>query len=133
MRLARRNRWLTVFVTVGALLFGQLVLANYVCPASNNATAMAQMREAGMPCAETMSLALDDVQPGLCHAHCQATQQSADSYQVPAFTSVAELGPVLTLRVAAMDSRAGVPEPPRAAPPPQSWPSLAIRNCCLRT
>jgi hypothetical protein len=79
MTLARKHRLLTVILSLWALLFAQVALAGYVCPASGKAVQVAAMAEAGMPCAETMSKAMDDEQPGLCHAHCQSSQQASDS------------------------------------------------------
>jgi hypothetical protein len=124
----RGHRLLTVILSLCALLFAQAALAGYVCPGANKAAEVAQMVEAGMPCAESMSQAMDDEQPGLCHAHCQASQQAADTYQVPVLATLMQLGAVLTLQ----------PAPSRGAPPsrpptrPNASPSLAIANCCLR-
>lgn len=125
---ARRHRLLTVLLSVCALLFAQLALAGYACPGAAKAAEVARMAEAGMPCAESMAQAMDDAQPGLCHAHCQASQQSADTFQVPLLPALAQLGPVLT--VAAAPPPAGAP----AGAPlrPNIGPPLAIAHCCLR-
>jgi hypothetical protein len=63
----------------------QLAVASYACPGaqSSRVAEVAAMAEAGMPCAETMSLRMDDEQPHLCQAHCQASQQTADKYELP--------------------------------------------------
>jgi len=130
MTLTRRCRLLTVMFSLWALLFAQAALAGYSCPGAAKAAQVAQMVEAGMPCAESMSRAMDDEQPGLCHAHCQAAQQSADNYQVPALATLAELGAVLTVPSAAPiidDSLLQAPLLRRATAPP-----LAVRNCCFR-
>ncbi|MBA2676142.1 hypothetical protein [Ramlibacter sp.] len=132
MRISRRNRWLTVLVAVAALLFGQLALASYACPGIAKAAEVEQMFRAAMPCAEEMSRAMDDEQhPGLCHAHCQAAQQSADSYQVPPLATLEQLGPVLTVAAATASGESPAP-PARSTPPPPAGPPLAIRHCCLR-
>jgi hypothetical protein len=64
---ARRKflRCKTVVLVALSLLFSQLALAAYVCPAETApAEGMAGMMAAGMPCAVT-----DTVQPNLCHQH----------------------------------------------------------------
>ena len=130
MTLTRRFRLLTVMFSLWALLFAQTALAGYVCPGTAKAAQVAEMMQAGMPCAESMSRAMDDEQPVLCHAHCQAAQQSTDSYQVPALPSLAELGAVLTVAVVSAASDEPLVQAPllrHATAPP-----LAVRNCCFR-
>ena len=127
----RRTRLISAMFLLINLLFMQWAVAGYVCPAlvskASDATAMA---EAGMPCAETMSADRDSTQPNLCQAHCQAGQQSADRYELPAPIAVSafltnyrlpDLLPVLSrpsLQPAQLE---------RSTEPP-----LAIRHCCLR-
>lgn len=114
-----------------ALLFSTAALAGYACPGRDNARQLAEMVDSGAPCAETMSRAMDDEQPGLCHAHCQSDQKSADSSQPTAFATLMQLGPVLTV--------------PAISPPPapadgvmvsqlrrETGPPLAVRHCCYR-
>ena len=128
----RRTRLATVLLALLSLLFMQLAVAGYACPdsAPQRAADMAAMAEAGMPCAETMALAQDDQQPGLCQAHCQAGSQSAERYQPPLSVDshalpvaylMALVVPVLA--VAPLQS----PHLKRTTAPP-----LAIRHCCLR-
>lgn len=129
MTLTRRFRLVTVMFSLWALLFAQTALAGYTCPGTAKAAQVAEMAQAGMPCAESMSRAMDDEQPGLCHAHCQAAQQSADNYQVPTLATLAELGAVLTVTLSASadDPLLQAPLLRRATAPP-----LAVRNCCFR-
>jgi hypothetical protein len=128
MHYARRTRIVTLLIAVCAVLFGQLALAGYSCPGIVKAVEVAEMSAAGMPCAETMSRAMDDQEPGLCHAHCQASQQTADTYQVPTLATALQLGAVLP--VAAEPAQ---PSVARAHPPrPHASPPLAIVNCCFR-
>ena len=128
MSWARRHRLLTVLLSLGALLFSQLALAGYACPQIAKAAEVAQMVEAGMPCAGAMSQAIDDQQPALCHAHCQASPQSADTYQLPPLATLAQLGVVLMLPAVAPRG----PPPPSAPEPPNAGPPLAIAHCCFR-
>ncbi len=130
MTLTRRCRLPIVIFSLWALLLAQTALAGYTCPGSAKAAQVAEMVQAGMPCAETMSRAMDDEQPGLCHAHCQAAQQSADNYQVPTLATLAELGAVLTL--AQVQPDAGDPLLQVSLLRRVTAPPLAVRNCCLR-
>lgn len=128
----RRFRLLIVLASLVALLLSDVALAGYACPGSEKAVAIASMVEAEMPCAEEMSRAMDEAQPGLCHAHCQGSQQSADSPQPPVFAAAMDLGVVLTVDIAefAPSASQGVKVPPglrRLHGPP-----LAIRHCCFR-
>lgn len=131
MHFARRSRGITLLIAVWAILFGQLALAAYDCPGLARAAEIAQMAEAGLPCVETMSQAVDEEQPGLCHAHCQSAQSSADTYQPPVLATLAQLGPVLVLAGLHGPSR-GLRPPSADAAPPAAGPPLAIRNCCFR-
>jgi hypothetical protein len=54
----------TVVLVVLSLLFAQLALAAYVCPAEASTGGMAEMMAAGMPCEGA-----DAAQPALCHQH----------------------------------------------------------------
>lgn len=120
-----RHRLITVLFVLSSLLFAQLALAVYVCPSSG-----ANVFEASLPCAESMRMAADEAQPNLCHAHCQASQQKADSYQTPVLASLSHHGADYLVSLIP-------PSPPgetlqatllsRTTAPP-----LAIQNCCLR-
>lgn len=128
---SRRFRLLTVLLSLLALLLSTAALAGYACGGSDKALQVAQMVEAGTPCAQSMSQAMDDEQPGLCHAHCQSGEKSADSFQPPAFAKLTQIGPVLTTAAVV----------PPLSPPSgvmvsqlrrQSGPSVAVRHCCYR-
>ena len=134
MNLNRRNRFTTVLFALFSLLFMQLAVAAYVCPGRTaqvvKMVGKSTMAEAGMPCAESMPTAMDEDQPSLCQAHCQATEQSSDSYQLLPIASLSDLVPGFA--------------PPRVLPVPQgaplqapllrrtTTPPLAVRHCCFR-
>ena len=128
MSLRRRNRLFTVLIALISLLSMQFALASYVCP--RTASGVAAMTQMAMPCEETMAGAMDGLQPGLCHAHCQAEHQSADKYQVPAAAMpIHTRADFITLRL--------VPVPPGAplqAPllTRTTAPPVAVRHCCFR-
>ena len=120
-----RHRLITVLFALTSLLFAQLALAGYVCPGSGS-----KALESSMPCAESMTVAMDEEQSSLCHAHCQAGQQKADTYQMPMLASLPDQGAdYLAFRI--------LPSPPGAtlqAPLLRrtTAPPLAIQNCCFR-
>jgi hypothetical protein len=131
MFLGRRHRWITVLFALVSLLFMQLAVAGHVCPgAASKVAEVAAMAEAGMPCAESMSRSLDDEQPGLCHAHCQAGQQSADKYELPAPVALSALPAEFTLPASPLvfsGASRQSPDLKRSTAPP-----VAIRHCCFR-
>lgn len=128
----RRTRLITVLFALVSLLFMQLAVASYACPGAQSARVaeVAAMAEAGMPCAETMSLRMDDEQPHLCQAHCQANQQTADKYELPAMAPVA-LADIAYIPFIAPHLPEGAPaQAPllkRTTAPP-----LAVQHCCFR-
>ena len=127
----RRSRLFIVRIVLLSLLFMQLAAASYSCPgAASKVPEMAEMTQAGMPCAEVMANAMDDWQLGLCHAHCLAEQQSADKYQVPAAVAQSDLGPgFIPPRVISVPLCAPLQAPllTRTTAPP-----IAVRHCCFR-
>jgi hypothetical protein len=125
----RRHRLITVFVALVSLLFMQLAVAGYACPVQSKVSEVAAMARAGMPCAGDMTT-MDTDQPGLCHAHCQSAQQTADKVQVPMPVSVMATGFTYTIEPA----RASAPPGPAQAPLllRSTAPPIAVRNCCFR-
>jgi hypothetical protein len=122
MKLSRRSRLVAAFVTLCCLLFTQLAVAAYACPALDKlpATAIAK------PCPN-----MDMQQPGLCKAHCEAGQQTVDA-NVPL-----HITPFVAAVLAVV-----VLEQPEAIPgfvghdssclSHSTAPPLSIRNCCFR-
>lgn len=126
----RRHRFATVLVALVSLLFMQLALAGYSCPGvQSKVQQAAAMAQAGMPCAGSMSMAMDEEQPGLCHAHCEAGQQASDNHPLQVLAVALPAGLVFE-RVSLEPLIRNAPQASllaRATAPP-----LAIRNCCLR-
>ncbi len=130
----RRKRFAMVLFALVNLLFMQLAVAAYACPGGlfqpggDQAAAMTQ--QAGVSCAESLALTMDDEQPSLCAAHCKTDQQTADKYELPVFASLAVTARALP--------------PPRLTsassdPPVQTSllarttvKSVAVRHCCFR-
>ena len=129
MAALRRLRFATVLFALASLLFMQLALAGYSCPSvESRVQEAAAMAEAGMPCAGSMPMSMDEDQPGLCHAHCDG-QQASDNH--PLQVLAVALPPGLAIE------RPFQQAPIRSAPQASlltraTAPPLAIRNCCLR-
>ena len=143
MPLNRCARLATVLVALVSLLFMQLAVASYVCPASSAtgaisakvaaaaaAAAAAAMADSGLPCAGSMVPGGDDAQPNLCQAHCQAGHQTADKHEPPLPLSLGAL-PAGFAMPASLKRLSGAPlqEPHllRTTAPP-----VAISHCCFR-
>jgi hypothetical protein len=62
-----------------SLLFSQLAMANYSCPAAAKPAAMAEMMARGAPCD-----GMDTAQPALCHQQATSAPQSFEAVKVPA-------------------------------------------------
>ena len=129
--MTRHFRFVTVLLTVFALLFANAAMAGYACPGDAKAREVAQMAEEDMPCMETMSRDMDDQQPGFCHAHCQSGHQSADSFQPPVLANLLDLGPVLSLELLPQ-TRPVLPVVASTLLRRDTGPPLAIQNCCFR-
>lgn len=122
-----------------AVLFSQIAVAAYACPAVGERADLGSadaMAMAGMPCAEMMAagVPLDPEQPTLCMQHCQfgTTTQVVDHVS-PAFVPVTALPAVFEVSLdQALDpvlSAWAEDERQRDRPPPLA---LSIAHCCFR-
>ena len=105
----------TIVFVVLSLLFTQLAMANYLCPAEAPPQDMAAMMAAGVPCEE-----MEHTQPALCHQHCADPGQVVQAAHVlapslPAVIQVLVVRPVLSAADAVAIPRSSIPE---ARPPP---------------
>jgi len=88
MSMVRRSihRLTATFFMVVSLLFSQLALANYVCPAAAEAAPATMAMSPGEPC-ESMAMdagiTMDEEQQVLCHQHCVDAPQSFEPAQAP--------------------------------------------------
>lgn len=127
----RRHRLITVLFALFSLLFMQLAVASYACPGTaSKAAEISAMAEAGMPCAQSMTVNMDEDQPNLCKAHCQAGHQVADKYQLPAPVALPALLPGFLIPVVApvlQEAPMQAPHLVRTTAPP-----VSIRHCCFR-
>jgi len=118
VRMSRRfvTRLGSAFIVVLSLLFSQLALANYVCPAEADAIAMTTMMASGQPCRD-----MDRGQPALCHEHGAASPQSFDPIKTPAATSPMLVQMLELPLVPEVDAAVAAPvdDPRDARPPPE--------------
>lgn len=111
----QRSRCLTSLLLVVALLFSQLALASYVCPALSADERMSETMASGMPCDGD-----DPSMPVLCHQHATDASQSFQMAKVAA-PSLRTVGQMLVLpSLPDWARRLLVPfgERPEAQPPP---------------
>nr|MDP2192737.1 hypothetical protein [Rhodoferax sp.] len=130
----RHKRFAIVLFALVNLLFMQLAVAAHACPGAMSAGAGAQQADmaasSGMPCAESMTLTMDDEQPSLCAAHCKSDQQTTDKYQLPGLASLAVMARDYPLTRVSLPPL-GVPlQAPLLAR--TTMQSVAVRHCCFR-
>lgn len=106
MRLSRSLTTQICRALIGVLLFAQLAVAAYACPAFSTksasmsgqmATAMAAIQDSSMDSAKAVSACdqmgqIDSSSPNLCLEHCRAGHQSSDTAPAPI---VAAMSPAL--------------------------------------
>ena len=98
-----------------SLLFSQLAMANYNCPAAAKPAAMAGMMATGASCD-----GMDTAQPALCHQQATGAPQSFDAVKVPV-PSLPTVIQVLQLPLVLDEAEAVAMPPadaPEARPPP---------------
>lgn len=127
--MTRRLRFLTAVLATLGMLFAQLAVAAYACPAMGTgleASSPSSMED----CCDPAPMDID--QPALCHAHCHPGAQALEKptaslpHQAPASTLVAvPVGPRLAATVVAPGEQHSLLV--RATAPP-----VALRHCCLR-
>jgi hypothetical protein len=133
MKLPRTSRLVVAAITLFSILFMQLAVASYVCPAltiphhqPELADGHAATEEAA-PCPEP-----DAAQPSLCHALDQAGNQSLDKPELPALPPFLVVG----FWEAATPDEAGPDSTPHtlqlSSLQHATAPPVAIRHCCFR-
>ncbi len=127
---------------IGLLLFAQLAVAAYACPALSQAradaaaAAVVQQQQhqdmAGMNC-EQMAGPADEAAPNLCAEHCRfGQQQGAQPLPQPLPALLVSLY-VLAPAPAETRMLASRPATPSDEALAAAFPSHAILHCCLRT
>lgn len=133
MKLSRTCRLLAATIVLFSILFMQLAVSAYACPAlspehdSRQASSEYARSVETMPCHE-----VDMEQPNLCHASHQSDKQSLDKPATPSPAPFVAIGYGLPTDPRLLTyqnfSWLGAPSlPTNAAAPP-----IAIRHCCFR-
>lgn len=130
MKLARPTRLVAALIALISLLFMQLAVASYTCPGMAKALSASGMHD--MHDMHGCAGGIDKQQPGLCHAHGHASQQSLDKPEPPPvqpFVAVA-----LTQVLSPIDATHHPSRPAQNALflTRTTAPPLAIRHCCFR-
>ena len=122
---------------IGLLLFAQLAIAAYACPAPLRAPVEATVVHpsqdmAGMNC-EKMAGPADEAAPNLCAEHCRfGQQQGAQPLPQPLPALLVSLY-VLAPTLAETRMPASRPVAPSQEALAAAFPPHAILHCCLRT
>ncbi len=127
MKLSRPSRFVAALVTLFSLLFTQLAVAAYACPAQGSApmAMSAAMGNGDMAGCQGMD------QHALCAAHCDPGHQSLDTPGSP------HVQPFVPAALAVVLAAGATLQPVMARRDPYrltrtTAPPLAIRNCCFR-
>ena len=130
MKLTRPSRIVAAAITLFSILFMQLAVASYVCPALTTGHGEPALSVADSTGGVVACDVVDPDEPSLCFAHDQAGNQSLDKPATPPLPPFLPVGFVLQLT--SLD-----PVPPATSYPTTflthaTAPPLAIRNCCFR-
>lgn len=124
------RKWIAL-LGVSAILFAQIAVAAYACPAfassqvNEQVTAM-DMSNTEAPCAE-----MDVKQANLCVEHCQYGQQSLDHPVTPVVFAVADL-PYVLARLGDPVVVESTQQYAQSLLTRTTAPPLSVRNCCFR-
>ncbi|WP_426175315.1 hypothetical protein [Massilia sp. TWR1-2-2] len=131
MYFSRPSRVIAAIIAIFSLLFTQLALAAYACPDLDVAKSVAMATDgAKVPGCANMDMKMDS--PGLCHSHCEAGDQTADTPQVPLVQPFVAAELTVVLSVAESVSQCDTLQPEGVLLKRSTAPPLAIRNCCFR-
>lgn len=130
----RQSRFVAALIALFSMLFMQLAVASYACPGLK----MGQDSKAVAMVADTANqnmsgcTGMDMEQPGLCHAHDHAGNQSLDKPELPQVQPFMAVGLTLTLIPIEIAYRPLVSHPEDLLLTRATAPPLSIRNCCFR-
>lgn len=135
MKLFHRSRVVAALIALFSLLFAQLAVAAYACPAQEiskafEAAGMAQSMQSMTEMQDCSEMDLE--QPNLCQALVQAGDQSLDKPSVPDIASFSpELAAVVLYRIAQSEPPL-LPRITSSSLANSTAPPIAIRHCCFR-
>ncbi|MEJ8845479.1 hypothetical protein [Variovorax rhizosphaerae] len=114
-RFRSAHRCFSAFVVMLSLLFSQLALAGYSCPAMAAPESMAERMARGAPCEGG-----DEVQPVLCHQHAVNASQSFEPAKpvTPSLPMVVQVLPAPSMLPVTDAAGLRVAHVPEQRPPP---------------
>jgi hypothetical protein len=133
MKLSRPSRIVAALIVLISMLFMQLAVAGYACPAFkigqvSESASMSMEGDQAMAGCEGM----DKSQPSLCHASDQAGNQSLDKPPMPHVQPFMAAALTLVFRnIQIVDNSTDTP-PNSVLLTRSTAPPLSIRNCCFR-
>lgn len=133
MKLPRIHRLLAAILVLFSILFMQLAVSAYACPALNlghdsRATSLVYIQSAEtMPCHE-----IDMEQPNLCQASHLGDKQSLDKPATPSPSPFVAVGYGLPTGPATLSFQRRPVVDVRTLLTYATAPPIAIRHCCLR-
>ena len=134
IRLSRAIRCTIALLALSSVLFSQIAIAFYQCPAERVATfgvAIAADESGGR--APMGCEGMDPDQPALCHAHVQVGNQSLNKADVPHVGLFAASGFIVVASpFAALPTALSPPSDDIRFLTRTTAPRISIRNCCLR-
>jgi len=109
------QRCFTTFVVMLSLLFSQLAMAGYACPAMAAPESMAERMARGAPCEGS-----DEAQPVLCHQHAVNASQSFEPAKpvTPSLPMVVQVLPAPVLLPVMEGTGLPLAHAPEQRPPP---------------
>lgn len=135
MKFTRPSRIIAALIALFSILFMQVAVASYACPAmsmgqsGDESVSMSMSRHA----ADMSNCAgMDQEQPNLCHAYDHAGKQSLDKPELP--TAQPFVAAQLVIATVTIDDVSNV-SPKRSTSTlltRTTSPPLSVRNCCFR-
>ena len=135
MKTSARFRFAAVGMALFCMLFMQIAMASYVCPAlltSGGGAPGAMSMGVGMDMADCANA--DHAQPTLCHVHADggAAKLSLDNPELPPVPPFVPAQLTLTVQNIDLASFSAVMPPASLLPTRANAPPIAIRHCCFR-
>lgn len=141
MRLPRTSRLIAATIVLFSILFMQLAVSAYACPAlslGHDGQMSGQMHgqiNASMHTTPADMVPCEDMdmeQPNLCHASHQTNTQSLDKPATPPLAPFVAVGYGLPIGLDVLSSERFTGSPTSAFLTHATAPPLAIRHCCFR-
>lgn len=131
MKLSRPSRLIAALIVLISMLFMQLAVAGYACPAFKIGQVSESMSMDGDQAIAGCE-GIDKSQPSLCHAQDQAGNQSLDKPSMPHVQPFMAAALTLVFRNIETVDHSADTQPNSVLLARTTAPPLSIRNCCFR-